>query len=158
MTKQQVTTQELLNGLSELLHLKEANNDESHKKVLAEKGLENYSLTELHVIHCIGEESMRNLTTISDYMAMTRGAVSKICRRLQSKGAIKKIKLADNQKEIFFILTTEGEKLFHTHELLHQQSQAKWITLFEQYDQNERLAIKRFLADVANRFRHKEKA
>ncbi|HBI3646890.1 TPA: MarR family transcriptional regulator, partial [Proteus mirabilis] len=45
-----------------------------------------------------------------------------------------------------------------THELLHQQSQAKWITLFEQYDQNERLAIKRFLADVANRFRHKEKA
>ena len=37
MTKQQVTTQELLNGLSELLHLKEANNDESHKKVLAEK-------------------------------------------------------------------------------------------------------------------------
>ena len=89
---------------------------------------------------------------------MTLGSVSKICRRLQSKGAIEKIKLADNQKEIFFILTTEGEKLFHTHELLHQQSQAKWITLFEQYDQNERLAIKRFLADVANRFRHKKKA
>ena len=42
MTRQQVTTQELLNGLSELLHLKEANNDEGHKKVLAEKGLENY--------------------------------------------------------------------------------------------------------------------
>ncbi|MEY2344960.1 hypothetical protein I3679_016745 [Proteus mirabilis] len=90
MTKQQVTTQELLNGLSELLHLKEANNDEGHKKVLAEKGLENYSLTELHVIHCIGEESMRNLTTISDYMAMTRGAVSKFVVAYRVKALLRK--------------------------------------------------------------------
>ncbi|AYY79342.1 MULTISPECIES: MarR family winged helix-turn-helix transcriptional regulator [Proteus] len=154
MAKENITTQDLLNGLSDFLHLKDEYVDEEHKKVLEEKGLENYSLTELHVIHCIGEESMRNLTTISEYMAMTRGAVSKICSRLQKKGAIEKIKLADNQKEIFFILTSEGERLFHAHEVLHQQSQARWSALFEQYDQHEKRAIKRFFTDVVAHFRH----
>ncbi|ATM98521.1 MULTISPECIES: MarR family winged helix-turn-helix transcriptional regulator [Proteus] len=153
MVKENVTTQDLLKGLSDFLHLKDERADSNHKKVLEENGLDNYSLTELHVIHCIGEESMRNLTTISEYMSMTRGAVSKICSRLQKKGAIEKIKLADNQKEIFFILTAEGEHLFHAHEVLHQQSQAKWSALFEQYDQQEKQTIKRFFSDVVGRFR-----
>ncbi len=156
MAKESVTTQDLLKGLSDFLHLKEERTDSSHKKVLEENGLDNYSLTELHVIHCIGEESMRNLTTISEYMSMTRGAVSKICSRLQKKGAIEKIKLADNQKEIFFILTAEGERLFHAHEVLHQQSQAKWSALFEQYDQQEKQAIKRFFSDVVDSFRQSQ--
>ncbi|QEZ91016.1 MULTISPECIES: MarR family transcriptional regulator [Proteus] len=153
MAKENVTTEDLLKGLSDFLHLKDEQADSVHKKVLKENGLDNYSLTELHVIHCIGEESMRNLTTISEYMSMTRGAVSKICSRLQKKEAIEKIKLADNQKEIFFILTTEGERLFHAHEVLHQQSQAKWSALFEQYDQSEKQAISRFFVDVINCFR-----
>lgn len=153
MAKENVTTEDLLKGLSDFLHLKDEQADSVHKKVLKENGLDNYSLTELHVIHCIGEESMRNLTTISEYMSMTRGAVSKICSRLQKKGAIEKIKLADNQKEIFFILTTEGERLFHAHEVLHQQSQAKWSALFDQYDQSKKQAISRFFVDVINRFR-----
>lgn len=156
MAKENVTTQDLLKGLSDFLHLKDERTDSSHKKILEENGLDNYSLTELHVIHCIGEESMRNLTTISEYMSMTRGAVSKICSRLQKKGAIEKIKLADNQKEIFFILTTEGERLFHAHEVLHQQSQAKWSALFEQYDQQEKQAIKRFFSDVVDSFRQSQ--
>lgn len=156
MAKENVTTQDLLKGLSDFLHLKDERTDSSHKKVLEENGLDNYSLTELHVIHCIGEESMRNLTTISEYISMTRGAVSKICSRLQKKGAIEKIKLADNQKEIFFILTAEGERLFHAHEVLHQQSQAKWSALFEQYDQQEKQAIKRFFSDVVDSFRQSQ--
>lgn len=156
MAKESVTTQDLLKGLSDFLHLKDERTDSSHKKVLEENGLDNYSLTELHVIYCIGEESMRNLTTISEYMSMTRGAVSKICSRLQKKGAIEKIKLADNQKEIFFILTAEGERLFHAHEVLHQQSQAKWSALFEQYDQQEKQAIKRFFSDVVDSFRQSQ--
>lgn len=156
MAKESVTTQDLLKGLSDFLHLKDERTDSSHKKVLEENGLDNYSLTELHVIHCIGEESMRNLTTISEYMSMTRGAVSKICSRLQKKGAIEKIKLADNQKEIFFILTAEGERLFYAHEVLHQQSQAKWSALFEQYDQQEKQAIKRFFSDVVDSFRQSQ--
>lgn len=156
MAKESVTTQDLLKGLSDFLHLKDERTDSSHKKVLEENGLDNYSLTELHVIHCIGEESMRNLTTISEYMSMTRGAVSKICSRLQKKGAIEKIKLADNQKEIFFILTAKGERLFHAHEVLHQQSQAKWSALFEQYDQQEKQAIKRFFSDVVDSFRQSQ--
>lgn len=156
MAKESVTTQDLLKGLSDFLHLKDERTDSSHKKVLEENGLDNYSLTELHVIHCIGEESMRNLTTISEYMSMTRGAVSKICSRLQKKGAIEKIKLADNQKEIFFILTAEGERLFHAHEVLHQQSQAKWSALFEQYDQQEKQAVKRFFSDVVDSFRQSQ--
>lgn len=153
MAKDNVSMQTLLKGVSELLHLKDERYDEKHKKILEEKGLENYSLTELHVIHCIGEESMRNLTTISEYMAMTRGAVSKICRRLQIKGAIEKIKMADNQKEIFFILTSEGKRLFQAHEVLHQHSQERWVALFEHYDETEKAVIQRFLDDIARNLR-----
>lgn len=153
MAKENVTTQDLLKGLSDFLHLKDEYVNEEHKKVLEEKGLENFSLTELHVIHCIGEESMRNLTTISEYMAMTQELFQKFVADYK-KGAIEKIKLADNQKEIFFILTAQGELLFHAHGVLHQQSQAKWSALFEQYDQHERQAIKRFFTDVTDRFRH----
>ncbi|HCH49672.1 MAG TPA: MarR family transcriptional regulator [Proteus sp.] len=153
MAGDKVDTQRLLKGLSQLLELKDKRYDDEHKKVLEEKGLDNYSLTELHVIHCIGEESMRNLTTISEYMAMTRGAISKICHRLQKKGAIEKMKMADNQKEVFFILTSEGQRLFKAHEVLHQQSQTQWAALFDKYNGAEKQVIQRFFDDVITHLR-----
>ncbi|QAV23546.1 MarR family transcriptional regulator [Proteus hauseri] len=153
MAGDKVDTQRLLKGLSQLLELKDKRYDDEHKKVLEEKGLDNYSLTELHVIHCIGEESMRNLTTISEYMAMTRGAISKICHRLQKKGAIEKMKMADNQKEVFFILTSEGQQLFKAHEVLHQQSQTQWVALFDKYNGAEKQVIQRFFDDVITHLR-----
>ncbi|MEQ4922533.1 MarR family transcriptional regulator [Proteus hauseri] len=153
MAKDKADTQSLLKGLSQLLELKDERYDDEHKKVLEEKGLDNYSLSELHVIHCIGEESMRNLTTISEYMTMTRGAISKICNRLQKKGAIEKIKMADNQKEIFFVLTSEGQRLFDTHAVLHQQSQTRWVALFDKYNESEKQIIQRFFDDVISNLR-----
>ncbi|OAT26487.1 MarR family winged helix-turn-helix transcriptional regulator [Proteus myxofaciens] len=153
MKKEKVTTKTLIKSVSDFLQLKDEYNNEAYKKLLEKNGLEKYSLSELHVIHCIGEESMRNLTTISEYMSMTRGAVSKICQRLQTKGAIEKVKMVDNQKEVFFILTAEGLRLFQTHEVLHQQSEAKWEALLDKYNHDEKVIIQRFIEDVISQLR-----
>ncbi|WP_319931591.1 MarR family transcriptional regulator [Xenorhabdus santafensis] len=140
---------EILAAVNHLIQLKESVKKGHDEEKLREYGLNGYSLSELHVIQCIGNAGLLNITAISQKMKMTKGAISKICAKLLQRALVEKLKLVDNQKEIYFNLTLEGKQVFVAHEELHQQVESNWLKILENYSDEEHLVIKRFIIDVA---------
>ncbi len=82
---------------------------------------EKYGVSEIHCIDFIGKIENPNVTKISENMNMTRGAISKICKKLLNSKLIDKYKKPENDKEIYFKLTKSGEELYKRHEIKHKQ-------------------------------------
>ncbi|MGI2734039.1 MarR family transcriptional regulator [Bacillus cytotoxicus] len=139
---------EILSDIRTLFHKKEEYMKDNHARFLQEAGVGEMSLSELHVIECIGNKGLINVTAITEEMGMTKGAISKICTKLFNKKYVEKMKMLDNQKEIFFCLTESGNEIYRAHEKLHQQVEEKWLFLLNQYTEEELLFIQRFVRDV----------
>ncbi|QWU43679.1 MULTISPECIES: MarR family transcriptional regulator [Bacillus] len=139
---------EILSDIRTLLHKKEEHLKENNEKFLLETGVSGLSLSELHVIECIGKTGVMNVTAITAEMGMTKGAISKICTKLFQKQFVEKMKMLDNQKEIFFRLTERGAEIYKAHEKLHKQAEEKWLLLLDGYTKEEQDCIQRFIKDV----------
>ncbi|MGG2016642.1 MarR family transcriptional regulator [Bacillus sp. S10(2024)] len=131
-----------------LIHKKEEYMKEGYEQFLNEIEISDISLSELHVIACIGQQGLMNVTTITESMGMTKGAISKICTKLFNKNFVEKMKMLNNQKEIFFRLTDKGREIYHAHETLHNQAEEAWLSLLDKYTKEELVVIQQFIADV----------
>jgi DNA-binding MarR family transcriptional regulator len=109
------------------------------------------SLAELHVLQCIGDHPDYNVISISKAMNLTRGAVSKICARLERKGLVKRRQAAANLKEVYFLLSPAGEALWELHEQEHEQAADSYRRLLVAYKPEELAVIGRFLDDLLGR-------
>ncbi|WP_459500339.1 MarR family transcriptional regulator [Bacillus sp. C1] len=141
---------EILAEIRTLFHKKEEYMKEKGDCFLRETGVSGMSLSELHVIQCIGRKGLINVTAITEEMGMTKGAISKICTKLFQKQFVEKMKMVDNQKEIFFRLTESGNEIYVAHETLHQQAEEEWLLLLSKYTEEELAFIQRFVKDIAN--------
>ncbi|WP_407639464.1 MarR family transcriptional regulator [Bacillus gaemokensis] len=141
---------EILSDIRTLFHKKEEHMKENDEKFLHETGISGMSLSELHVIECIGKKGLMNVTAITEEMGMTKGAISKICTKLFTKRFVEKMKMIDNQKEIFFRLTEKGNEMYIAHEELHAEAEEKWLLLLDQYTKEELVFIQRFVKDVSS--------
>ncbi|MEH7456388.1 MarR family transcriptional regulator [Bacillus sp. JJ1127] len=139
---------EILSDIRTLFHKKEAHMKDNEERLLRETGVSGVSLSELHVIQCIGKKGLMNVTAITTEMGMTKGAISKICTKLFNKQFVEKMKMLDNQKEIFFRLTDKGNEMYRAHEKLHQQAEDEWLLLLDKYTEEELVFIQRFIKDV----------
>ena len=139
---------EILSDIGTLFHKKEEHLKENNEKFLRETGVSGMSLSELHVIECIGKNGLMNVTAIATEMGMTKGAISKICTKLFQKQFVEKMQMLDNQKEIFFRLTERGNEIYKAHEKLHKQAEEKWLLLLVGYTKEEQDFIQRFIKDV----------
>lgn len=90
---------EILSDIRTLFHKKEEHLKENNEKFLRETGVSGMSLSELHVIECIGKNGLMNVTAIATEMGMTKGAISKICTKLFQKQFVEKMQMLDNQKK-----------------------------------------------------------
>ncbi|PDY46333.1 MarR family transcriptional regulator [Bacillus pseudomycoides] len=139
---------EILSDIRTLFHKQEEHMKGNDERFLRETGVSSMSLSELHVIQCIGKKGLMNVTAITEEMGMTKGAISKICTKLFNKQFVEKMRMLDNQKEIFFRLTDNGNEIYMAHEKLHQQAEEKWLLLLNQYTEEELSLIQRFVKDV----------
>ncbi len=108
-------------------------------KVKMEKALAGYAASEVHCIEFIGKHKNPNVTKMAESMYMTRGAISKLTKKMLKKGYIESYQKTDNKKEIYFKLTAEGKKVFEIHERLHREFEERDEVVFEpvtdaQYD------------------------
>ncbi|MBN3526794.1 MarR family transcriptional regulator [Paenibacillus apiarius] len=110
--------------------------------------LDKLTLTQLHVLHEIGKCPDSNVTFISNHINVTKGGVSKAVAKLIAWGLVREHYRADNKKEIYYRLTTEGEKLAYVHDELHQQLENKHKDLLERYTEEELRVIASFLKDL----------
>lgn len=126
--------EEVLAGFSEVFNKRAWLN-----KVKMEKALAGYAASEVHCIEFIGKHKDPNVTKMAESMYMTRGAISKLTKKMLKKGYIESYQKTDNKKEIYFMLTAEGKKVFDIHERLHREFEERDEVVFEpvtdaQYD------------------------
>ncbi|MDR3709781.1 MAG: MarR family transcriptional regulator [Capsulimonadaceae bacterium] len=115
------------------------------------------NLAETHCIDRIGSIEYANVTKLAAALEMTRGAISKICKKLLCKGLIESFQREDNQKEIYFRLTEGGVRVFEEHEKSHAQAVREKMAMLGAYTPDELSIISRFLSDM-NRLSYRKLA
>jgi len=117
--------------------------------------LQGYKPSEIHCIEFIGNHADSNATKLADSFNMTRGAISKLSKKLIDKELIEVYQKPDNKKEIYFRLTKKGQEIFNTHKKLHDMFDKRDSFVFEQISSQEYDTIIRF-ATIYNEHLEKE--
>lgn len=102
-----------------------------------EESLKGYKSSEVHYIEHIGRNAESNVTKLAESFYMTRGAISKMARKLMEKGVIESYQKPDNKKEIYFRLTEKGQAVYKVHEGLHKVFQQRDKAVFEQVTEEQ---------------------
>lgn len=98
---------------------------------------EDYKSSEVHCMEYIGKNAESNVTKLAEAFYMTRGAISKMTKKLIKKGVIESYQKPDNKKEIYFRLTEKGKAIFNIHEEIHQEFQERDKAVFEQVTEEQ---------------------
>lgn len=86
-----------------------------------EKGYsQDYHISEVHCIDLIGKIEDANVTRLSQASYMTKGAVSKIIKKLLRHGALESYQKSENKKEVYYRLTELGKDVYLKHEKFHR--------------------------------------
>lgn len=96
-----------------------------------------YKSSEVHCIEYIGRNADSNVTKLAESFYMTRGAISKMTKKLIKKGVIESYQKPDNKKEIYFRLTSQGQAIYKVHEELHKEIQERDKAVFEQVTEEQ---------------------
>jgi DNA-binding MarR family transcriptional regulator len=102
-----------------------------------EASLKGYTSSEVHCIEYIEKNADSNVTKLAESFYMTRGAISKLTKKLIEKGLIESYQKSDNKKEIYFRLTEQGKEIYHIHEDLHKGFQERDKAVFEQITEEQ---------------------
>lgn len=114
-------------------------------KFKMEESLKGYKSSEVHCIEYIGGHTDPNVTKLAEAFYMTRGAISKLTKKLINKGIIESYKKPDNKKEIYFRLTKQGKAVKKIHDDLHREFQERDRYVFEQVTEAEFDSMIRFV-------------
>lgn len=106
--------------------------------------LESYKPSEVHCIEYIGKNESSNVTKLAENFYMTRGAISKLTKKLIAKGLIESYQKSENKKEIYYRLTESGWKIFKIHEDMHTEFIRRDETVFNNFSKEELDTIIRF--------------
>lgn len=114
-------------------------------KIKMEDSLKGYKSSEVHYIEYIGKNSESNVTKLAESFYMTRGAISKMTKKLIKKGVVESYQKPDNKKEIYFKLTKQGQQIYKVHEKLHKEFQERDKSVFEHITEKQFDNILNFL-------------
>lgn len=106
-------------------------------KAKMEERLRAYKSSEVHCIEFIGKNKDCNVTKLAEGFYMTRGAISKLTKKLMEKGVIESYQRPENKKEIYFELTKKGQEALKIHEELHREFQKRDNPVFEELTEDE---------------------
>ena len=99
---------------------------------MKDERFEDYKSSEIHCIEHIGENGAANVTQLAESFYMTRGAISKMTKKLIKKGAIESYQKPNNKKEVYFRLTSQGEVIHNVHKEMHKEFDERDKLVFEQ--------------------------
>lgn len=116
-------------------------------KLTESQCLDEYGYSETHCIDFIGRLELPNVTKVAEHMGMTRGAISKMTKKLLAKGLIEKYTLETNKKEVYFRLTDLGKLLFEEHEKRHKRWEKRDMEFLARYSKEEVGTVYRFMQE-----------
>ena len=106
-------------------------------KFKMEDSLKDFKSSEVHCIEYIGRNVDSNVTKLAESFYVTRGAISKLTKKLIKKGIIESYQKPDNKKEVYFRLTSQGKVIYKIHEELHKEFQERDKAVFEQVTEEQ---------------------
>lgn len=106
-------------------------------KIKMEDSLKGFTSSEVHCIEYIGKNVDSNVTKLAESFYMTRGAISKMTKKLINKGILESYQSQDNKKEIYFRLTKQGQIIFNIHEDLHNEFRERDKAVFDQVTEKD---------------------
>ena len=109
----------------------------SLNKFKMKDSFEDYKASEVHCIEYIGRNVDSNVTKLAESFYVTRGAISKLSKKLIKKDIIESYQKPDNKKEIYFRLTSQGKAINKVHEELHKEFQERDKHVFEQITEEQ---------------------
>ncbi|WP_178022083.1 MarR family transcriptional regulator [uncultured Paenibacillus sp.] len=136
MNKQEQVIQEFRDLFNKMVWL---------NKMKMEDQLKGVKPSEVHCIESIGKHADPNVTRLAESLYMTRGAITKLTRKLIEKGLIESYQKADNKKEIYFRLTGQGQEIYDIHEELHKEFQERDKAVFDQVTEEQFDQMLRFM-------------
>ena len=89
-------------------------------KLREDSSLRRYNHSELHIIAAIGDLAEPNVTSLAQYMGMTRGGISKNVKKLMDAGFITSYQKDGNTKNIYYRLTGKGQEIYEKHAEAHR--------------------------------------
>jgi len=101
--------------------------------------------SEIHTLCVIGTEPGIRITDLSVRLGVTKGAVSKIAKKMEEKGLIEKYQEPGNDKEILLRLTLTGRKAYGGHEEHHKKMFGRIIREMENLTREQAAFLFRFL-------------
>lgn len=116
---------------------------------------DNLNMNEVHTIDFIGKNKYSNLKAVTEGLGITKGAVTKITKRLENRGLISFYRKDDNKKEKYFKLEKAGIEVFEKHLDLHKKAFDRDKQVFNNYNENEKAIIGRFLKDLSDDIKSK---
>ncbi|MED2761060.1 MarR family transcriptional regulator [Bacillus thuringiensis] len=102
-----------------------------------EEGLKGFKSSEVHCIEYIENNADSNVTQLAEAFYVTRGAISRMTKKLVQKGLVESYQKSENKKEIYFRLTEQGKEIYKIHENLHKEFQERDKAVFEQVTEEE---------------------
>lgn len=99
--------------------------------------LKGYNPSEIHCIAYIGDDEDSNVTKLAESFDMTRGAISKLTKKLVKKELIESYQKPDNKKEVYFRLTEQGKMIYNIHEELHREFEDRDQPFFEKVTEEQ---------------------
>lgn len=131
---------EILNLFAEFLE-----KQDMLSKLTENEKLHSYGYSEIHVIASIGDMKQPNVTGIAQKLHLSRGAVSKITKKLITTGMIDTYMVPPNNQKIFFRLTEKGLFLYKEHEKRHQMWLERDEAFLKQFTEKQRKEIFMFM-------------
>ena len=89
--------------------------------------------SERHMLDRVGDYPAMNITDFARVSGVTKGAISQVVKKLETKGFIRRYKRAANDKEIFIELTEAGRAVYEERSKRHRETIAP---LFEELKQH----------------------
>lgn len=115
-------------------------------KLTESQKLNNFGYSEIHTIAAINNLENPNVTEIARQLDMTRGAISKVTKKLLEKKLIVAYTLPDNKQKIFFRLTPAGRELYDEHEKRHRLWEKRDEEFLSRFSDEEQQTMFNFMA------------
>jgi DNA-binding MarR family transcriptional regulator len=93
--------------------------------------------SERHMIDNIGENPEMNITEFAQSLGVTKGAVSQVVSKLETKGMVRRRRKSDNEKEVILSLTREGADLYRMHKKVNEESLLPLYNKLKKYSDEE---------------------
>jgi Transcriptional regulators len=101
--------------------------------------------SEIHCLAAIDQMDEPNTTAIADRLRMTRGAASKITKKLTGRGLVEIFQSPGNKKEKYHRLTAEGKVANERHTKAHKAWERRDLKFLRGISAEDKVVVSTFL-------------